>query len=90
MKVTVYVNHEDEEVINEKEFTERLDKATEEMAKDNLAFEEWVNDYLSAYDIWKATPEEREEITKKWKEYCREYISNDGDMMWWQDYELEV
>ena len=90
MKVTVYVNHEDETIINEKEYLERLDKATEEMTKDNLAFEEWVNDYYSAYDIWKATPEEREEILKKWKDYCREYISNDGDMMWWRDYELEI
>lgn len=90
MKITVYVNHEDEEVINEKEFTERLDKATEEMAKDNLAFSEWIDDYLSAYDIWKATPEEREEILKKWKDYCRDYILNDGDMVWWKEYELEA
>lgn len=49
MKVTVYVNHEDEAVITEKEYFERLNKATEETAKDNFAFEEWVNDYYSAY-----------------------------------------
>lgn len=90
MKVTVYVNHEDEAVITEKEYFERLNKATEETAKDNFAFEEWVNDYYSAYDVWTATSEKQEEIRKKWKDYCRDYLENDGDMQWWIDYELEV
>lgn len=90
MKITVYADFNNEEVITEKEYLKRLNEAATEMTEDTSLFNEWLEDTYSSSDIWRATSEQREEILKEWKAYCLDYIENEGDMMWWKEYELEI
>lgn len=90
MKITVYADFNNEEVITEKEYLKRLNEAVAEMAEDTALFYEWLEDTYSASEIWRATPEKHEEIIKEWKNHCQEYTEDEGDMMWWKEYELEI
>lgn len=90
MKITVYADFNNEEVITEKEYLKRLNEAVAEMAEDTALFYEWLEDTYSASEIWRATPEKHEEIIKEWKDHCQGYTENDGELMWWKKYGLEV
>lgn len=52
MKVKVYVNWYDREVINEKVFNEKVEEVTADYKEDKCFFDEWLDEHYSANEIW--------------------------------------
>ena len=100
MKVIVYVNWNEEEIITEKEYKKKL----EERRTSKEDFEEYVEDYLSDYieyhfrnkkeslsyaKVFHLTERERAEIVdglrKSFKEQVEEELSNE-----WDEIEMDI
>jgi hypothetical protein len=100
MKVIIYVNWREEEVITEKEYKEKL----EEMKTDKKSFERYVSDYLSddieSYlrdkreplcyaSVFNLTEKERKEIIDGMREGFKNQVEEDFSEEW-EDVEIEV
>ena len=90
MKVKVYVNWQDEKILNTKEYEEEVAECVKDREDDDYGFSEFLNDYLEdrvhgsefAY-LFNLSKEEREKILELWKEDCLEAVRNNPD----DDYE---
>ena len=100
MKVNIYVNWREEEIITEKEYKERLEKS-----KTNKAdFEEYVSDYLSddieSYlrdkgewpnyaKVFNLTDQERKEIIDGMRESFKNQVEEDFSNEW-EEVEIDI
>ena len=90
MKVKVYVNWDEEKILNAKEYEEEIVESAKDREDDDYALNEFLNDYLEdrvrgpefAY-LFNLSKEEREKILELWKEDCLETVRNNSD----DDYE---
>lgn len=89
MKVKVYVNWFDREVINEKEFEKKVEETTQDYKEDKCFFDEWLNDHYSANEVWNLNEEERKEVQKDFLIKCEELGVRDVREDW-EEEEIEV
>lgn len=89
MKVKVYVNYYDREVINEKAFNERIKEATNDYEEDECFFDEWLEEHYSASEIWKLNEEQRKEVRSDFLIKCEELAVEDVRDDWAEE-EIEV
>ena len=90
MKVKVYVNWDEEKILNAKEYEEEIVESAKDREDDDYELNEFLNDYLEdrvprskfAY-LFSLSEEEREKILELWKEDCLETVKNNSD----DDYE---
>lgn len=90
MKVKVYVNWDEEKILNAKEYEEEIVESAKDREDDDYELNEFLNDYLEdrvrrskfAY-LFSLSKEEREKILELWKEDCLETVRNNFD----DDYE---
>ena len=90
MKVKVYVNWDEEKILNAKEYEEEIVESAKDREDDDYELNEFLNDYLEdrvprskfAY-LFSLSEEEREKILELWKEDCLETVRNNSD----DDYE---
>ena len=90
MKVKVYVNWDEEKILNEKEYEEEIVENAKGREDDDYELNEFLNDYLEdrvrrskfAY-LFSLSKEERGKILELWKEDCLETVRNNFD----DDYE---
>ena len=90
MKVKVYVNWDEEKILNAKEYEEEIVESAKDREDDDYELNEFLNDYLEdtvrrskfAY-LFSLSEEEREKIHELWKEDCLETVKNNSD----DDYE---
>lgn len=83
MKVKVYVNWQDEKILNAKEYEEEIVESAKDREDDDYELNEFLNDYLEdrvrrskfAY-LFSLSEEEREKILELWKEDCLETVRN--------------
>ena len=96
MKIKVYVDWKNKEILNEKEYNEFHDREVNAIAdryfEDKYEFNEFLsdNDYDYA-DIFNMTDEEKEEVKAKWKAQCKDNAEEIfGDEYDYDEIELEV
>ena len=81
MKVKVYVNWDEEKILNAKEYEEEIVESAKDREDDDYELNEFLNDYLEdrvcrskfAY-LFSVSKEEREKILELWKEDCLEVV----------------
>lgn len=89
MKVKVYVNWYDREVINEKVFNEKVEEATTDYKEDEYFFAEWLDEHYSANEIWGFNEEQRKEVRSNFLIKCEELGEKDVRDDWGEE-EIEV
>lgn len=89
MKVTVYANWCEQEVINKAEYEERLKEHIDERFNDQEAFIEYLCNEISMEDIWKATSNAstRKHILEQWQQQCKEEIYDEDE---YEEVSIEV
>lgn len=89
MKVIVYANWNEREVISEKEYKEMIEKSAEEYVESYADFADWLNDNYHPDDIWEMSENDRNAVKEEYREVCHcsaEEEVND----YWKPYEIEV
>lgn len=79
MKVKVYVNWEDQRVLSEKQFNEMISETIKDKFNDDYELNhylEWENPHTYS-EIFFLTATEKEELYKKFKNYCEEQVEED-------------
>lgn len=96
MKIKVYVDWKNQEILSEKDYNEFKDRKVNEIAdnyfEDKYEFNEFLtdNDYDYA-DIFNMTDKEKEEVKEKWKAQCKDSAEEAfGDEYDYDEIELEV
>ena len=89
MKVKIYVNWERAEIINEKEFKEKIAEAINTYKTDTFYFNDWLTDNYASSEIWEMSEKERAKLLEEYAEVCQEWAEEeiDGD---WEEKEIEV
>ena len=72
MKVTVFVNWSESQILTEKEFEKEVEFATLERFDDSDFFDEWLDRNFDPSEIFSFTESEKETHRNRFKEYCRE------------------
>lgn len=89
MKVKVYINWYSREVINEKNFKEKVEESTRDYKEDECFFNEWLNEHYSANEIWKLDEERRKEVRSDFLVKCEELAASDVRYSW-EEEEIEI
>lgn len=89
MKVTVYVNWHNEEVISKKEYEEKIEKEAKEYIESRADFCEWLNEHYEADSIWFMNEEERASLMEEYYEACQTWAEDEVND-YWKPYEVEV
>lgn len=77
MKVKLYVNWSDGEILNEKQMESKLKGKALEIAKDEDEFDEWLGERYAISDIFNMGEKEKAQVRQKWEEECLEYAQDD-------------
>ena len=89
MKVTVYVNWHEEEVISEKEYKEKIEKSANEYVESHADFADWLNDQYCADDIWEMPESDRNAVKEESREASHTWAEEEVND-YWKPYEIEV
>ena len=89
MKVIVYANWQEREVISEKEYKNKIEESAKEYIESYADFADWLNGNYHADDIWEMSISVKAKIEEEYREACQccaEEEVND----YWKPYEIEV
>ena len=70
MTIKIYVDWDENDIINEAEYEKIIEEDAKEMASDNYELNEWLNENYQASDIFNWSDAERKKAKKLWEEYC--------------------
>ena len=70
MKIKVYVDFENEEVLTEEDYKVILKDKAKTYKDDTDAFEDWLNDNYNAFDIFNKNGVELDEVVNHWERVC--------------------
>lgn len=87
MKVKVYVNWDDGEILNKENYDKMLKGAVVEMMENRNEFSCWLDDNYDIAEIWEATDADRLKIRNDWEEYCKEEARRNFD---YDEREIEI
>ena len=95
MKIKVYVNWKDEEVLNEKDYMEFRDRKVNEIAddyfEDDYEFGEFLSEDYTRSEIFRMTEEDKEKVKKAWKAQCKESAEETFDDEYnYEEVEVEI
>lgn len=90
-KVKLYVNWKDNEILNEKEFDEKIEEETNCRIEDDEIFSKFLaNEFFDFADVFALKDEEKGEIFEKFKIETKEEVISDllnGD---WEEVEVGI
>ncbi len=89
MKIKIYVGYENQEVLTEEGYKEVLAERKKSYKADDSAFEDWLNDRYSAYEIFKMKSHELDKVIERWEGVCEADAEEDMSREL-TEYELEV
>ena len=89
MKIKVYVDFENENVLTEEEYKENLKDKAKGYAADTGAFRDWLNDNYEAFDIFNKNGVELDEVVNHWERVCESDAEEDMEAEF-EVFELEV
>ena len=71
MKVTIYIDWDEENVYTQRDIEEMIAEDASETASDKGSFSDWLEECFSAREIFNFTPEQKEQVFDKWHEECQ-------------------
>ena len=89
MKIKLYVDFKNESVLTEEEYKDILADRSKSYKDDTDAFEDWLNDNYSAFEIFNKNGVELDEVVNHWERVCNSDAEVDMDAEF-QIFELEV
>ena len=89
MKIKVYVDFENENVLTEEEYKDILKDRAKTYKDDTDAFEDWLNDNYNAFDIFNKNGVELDEVVSRWEGVCGSDAEEDMEAEF-AVFELEV
>lgn len=89
MKVIVYVNWHEEEVISEKEYKEKIEKSANEYVESHADFADWLAEHYNSDAIWFMEEAEKEIVREEYREACQCWAEDEVND-YWKPYEIEV
>lgn len=78
MKVTVYVDWNEQKVYSESEYEEEINRSAEEFCEDNDNFAEWLEANYTTIEMFSLEGKQKEEARKAFLEYARGQEENGG------------
>lgn len=83
MKIKLYVDWDNHQVLNQDQYEERLSEAADELFADDNCLAEWLDENFTLLDIFQAGEAKKEEIRADFIDYCQENaenaLSDDGE-----------
>lgn len=89
MKIKIYVDYENREVLTEENYKEALAERAKSYKVDEPAFEDWLIDQYSAYEIFKMKSHKLDKIVEKWGDVCESDAEEDMGREF-TEYEIDV
>lgn len=89
MKIKIYVDYENQEVLTEESYKKVLAERAKSYMANNENFEDWLNDRYSAFEIFKMKSHELDKVVERWEGVCETDAEEDMGFEF-QAYELEV
>ena len=77
MNVKVYLNWQERQILTESEFNEMVAKRTQEKLNDDYELNYFLERSYLFSEVFRLTPEEKDEIYKEFQEFCREEAETD-------------
>lgn len=90
MKVTIYVNWNEQKVMTEDEYNKELDLHAEEYCEDNDNFAEWLEANYTAIEMFSMEGKQKEEVRKAFLEYARDQEESGGFGWCCEDFTFEI
>ena len=89
MKIKIYVDYENQEVLTEEGYKEALTERAKSYKTDNEAFRDWLNDNYEAFEIFNKNGVELDKVVERWEGVCESDAEKDiGREL--TEYELDV
>lgn len=89
MKIKIYVDYENQEVLTEEGYKEALKEKEKSYKADNEAFRDWLNDNYEAFKIFNMKSYELDKVVERWEGVCESDAEEDiGREL--TEYELDV
>ena len=83
MKIKLYVDWDNHQVLNQDQYEERLSEAADELFADDNCLAEWLDENFTLLDIFQAGEAKKEEIRADFRDYCQKnaesVLSDDGE-----------
>ena len=83
MKIKLYVDWDNHQVLNQDQYEERLSEAADELFADDNCLAEWLDENFTLLDIFQAGEVKKEEIRADFRDYCQKnaesILSDDGE-----------
>lgn len=89
MKIKIYVDYENKEVLTEEQYKEALTEKAKAYKADDGAFRDWLNDNYEAFKIFNMKSHELEKVMERWEGVC-EADAEDDMSIELAEYELDV
>ena len=90
MKVTVYVNWNEQKVYSESEYEVELINRVEEFCEDNDNFAEWLEENYSTIEIFNLESKQKEKAYQAFREYVRGKEENYGFGWYCEEFTFEI
>ena len=90
MKVTVYVNWDEQKVYSESEYEIEIIHRVEEFCKDNNNFAEWLEENYSTIEIFNFGGKQKEEARQAFWEYAQCQEKNVGFGWYCEKFTFEI
>ena len=89
MKIKIYVDYENQNVLTEEDLKEVLAERIKSYKDDNAAFEDWLNDRYSVFEIFNMNGVELDKVVERWEGVCEADAEEDmGREL--TEYEIDV
>lgn len=89
MKIKIYVDYENKEVLTEEGYKEVLTERAKSYKDDTEAFRDWLNDNYEAFEIFNMKSHELDKVVERWEGVC-EADAEDDIGVELTEYELDV
>lgn len=89
MKIKIYVDYENQEVLTEEGYKEALKDKAKSYKDDTDAFRDWLNDNYEAFEIFNKNGVELDKVVERWEGVCDANAEDDLDREL-TEYELDV
>lgn len=89
MKIKIYVDYENQEVLTEEDYKKALSERAKSYKDNNENFEDWLNDRYNAFDIFNMNGVELDKVVERWEGVCEADAEEDMSREL-TEYELDV
>lgn len=78
MKVTVYVNWNEQKILTENEYKEEINRCAEDFCADDNNFEEWLDMHYDPLELYNLEGNQKDEVRKAFFDYARDEEEDSG------------